>query len=236
MKLRDAHSMLVSVLRYGRGWYVDPVARASPPRPGEPLHLYDHEACPFCRKVREVLSELDLEYVQHSCPKGDTRNRAFVRSQGQEMFPYLVDPNTGVGMYESEDIIAYLLDAYGRGRSRWGQLLSPLNTASSALASAVRPRGSRIVPGCESRDPPAELLHLWNFEASPYCRKVREALCELDLDYHVHNVAKRSTRRPELVALGGTMMVPYLVDPNADVAMYESDDIVAYLRRTYAPG
>jgi glutathione S-transferase len=30
------------------------------------------------------------------------------------------------------------------------------------------------------------------------------------------------------------MMVPYLVDPNHDVAMFESADIVAYLGRTYA--
>jgi glutathione S-transferase len=29
-------------------------------------------------------------------------------------------------------------------------------------------------------------------------------------------------------------MVPYLVDPNRDVAMFESADIVAYLERTYA--
>lgn len=44
-----------------------------------------------------------------------------------------------------------------------------------------------------------------------------------------------SRRRPELVALGGKMQVPYLVDPNTGVAMYESDDIVAYLRKTYGP-
>jgi glutathione S-transferase len=27
--------------------------------------------------------------------------------------------------------------------------------------------------------------------------------------------------------------VPYLVDPNRSVAMFESADIIAYLRRTY---
>ena len=30
------------------------------------------------------------------------------------------------------------------------------------------------------------------------------------------------------------MMVPYLVDPNRDVAMFESADIAAYLNETYA--
>jgi glutathione S-transferase len=225
--------MLVSVLRYGRGWIVAPVARAHPPRPEEPLELFDHESCPLCRKVREAMSELDLSYVERSCPRGDLTKRTLVRSKGQEMFPLLVDPNNGVEMYESEDIVTYLAETYGAGRPTLGKMLSPLNTLSSAIASAVRPFGSRVVAGCESRKQPPRLLELWNFEASPYCRKVRETLCALNLDYVVHNVAKRSQRRPELVALGGKMMVPYLVDPNTEVAMYESEDIIAYLRRTY---
>lgn len=33
------------------------------------------------------------------------------------------------------------------------------------------------------------------------------------------------------------MMVPYLSDPNTQVAMFESSDIVTYLEKTYgAPG
>jgi glutathione S-transferase len=78
-----------------------------------------------------------------------------------------------------------------------------------------------------------EALVLYNMEASPYCRKVRETLCELNLEYRVRNVAKRSRRRPELVAEGGQMMVPYLLDPNTGTALYESEDIVAYLEKTY---
>ncbi len=53
------------------------------------------------------------------------------------------------------------------------------------------------------------------------------------MDFIVRNVAKHSARRPSLVALGGKMMVPYLIDPNTATAMYESDEIVAYLERTY---
>ncbi len=62
---------------------------------------------------------------------------------------------------------------------------------------------------------------------------MREALDELGLDVLVHNVAKKSKRRPELIERGGTMMVPYLADPNTGQEMYESDDIVAYLEETY---
>ena len=35
------------------------------------------------------------------------------------------------------------------------------------------------------------------------------------------------------VARSGLMLVPYLVDPNTDTAMFESADIVAYLEETY---
>jgi glutathione S-transferase len=95
----------------------------------------------------------------------------------------------------------------------------------------VRRRGGRTKRA--RADQPAELIELFNFEASPYCRKVREALNELDLDYRVRNVAKNSARRPELVARGGRMMVPYLIDANTGTEMYESDDIIRYLHAQY---
>ena len=234
MNVEDTHALVPSVLRLGRGLVVLPRQRKNPPRPAQWLELYDHEGCPFCRKVRDVMSELDLAYIERSCPKGDTAKRAEVeRRGGKQLFPYLVDPNTGTELYESEKIISYLMATYGGGRPTLDRLLSPLNTISSAAASVSRPKGSKCRPGCESREQPPELLALYNFEASPYCRKVREALCELNLDYEVHNVAKKSPRRPELIARGGKMLVPYLIDPNTGTEMYESDAIVAYLERTY---
>ena len=50
----------------------------------------------------------------------------------------------------------------------------------------------------------------------------------------LHNVAKGSPSRAAFVERSGKMMVPYLVDPNTDTAMFESADIVRYLDRTYA--
>lgn len=38
----------------------------------------------------------------------------------------------------------------------------------------------------------------------------------------------------ELVEKGGKPQVPYLVDVDKNVALYESDDIIEYLRDTYA--
>jgi glutathione S-transferase len=78
------------------------------------------------------------------------------------------------------------------------------------------------------------LLELYSFEPSPFCRIVREQLSSLEIPYLLHNVAKGSAERAELVERAGKMMVPYLADPNTGVGMYESADIVRYLRETYA--
>ena len=233
MKLDDVHSYAASVLNGTRGLF----ARTRASQPELPLELYEFESCPFCRKAREAFSELDLDYISRPTPRGSERNRQKVAALGgTQMFPYLVDPNTGAAMYESEDIIGYLHQTYGDGRRRGGGLGGAVRSLSSMLASAVRPIGGKAAPGVAGRAQPEQLLVLWQFEASPFCRKVREALCSLDLDYRVRNVAKSGGQRPELVSLGGKMQVPYLVDPNTGVAMYESSDIVAYLRQTHGGG
>lgn len=230
----DVWSFGASVLRGLRGVRVAPYNRKEPPRPKETLELYDFEACPFCRKVREVLSELDLNYIEHTCGQGAEQKRREVEERGgQRQFPFLVDPNTGSELYESEEIIDYLRETYGEGRGGVSRALSVVNTATAGFATAIRPRGGRVRKGLEGRNQPARYLILYNFENSPFCRKVRERLCVLNLDYEVRNVAKKSSRRPELVERGGTMMVPYLVDPNTGTELYESDDIVDYLEETY---
>ena len=62
----------------------------------------------------------------------------------------------------------------------------------------------------------------------------RETLCELELTYVLRNVARGSERRADFVARSGKMQVPYLVDPNTGVEMFESADIIGYLNETYA--
>lgn len=226
----NVHSWVASIMRLGRG-----LASSNPrtDRPSRLLQLYEFEACPYCRKVREALSELDLEYVCHPAARGSNNRQKVVALGGKALFPFLIDPNTGRQMYESEDILTYLADTYGTGRSASNRTLAPLNTLGSTLVSALRPMGRAVRDAHQNRIQPARLLELYNFEASPYCRKVRERLNVLNLDVIVHSVAKNGIRRPELVALGGKMQVPYLVDPNTGAALYESADIITYLERTY---
>ena len=93
------------------------------------------------------------------------------------------------------------------------------------------------------------------FESSPYSRLVRELLCALEIPYLLHNVGRtaladyvlpgiRTRLLPDLPAKGenrqalmdraGKLMVPYLVDPNHGIEMFESAAIKDYLRTTYA--
>jgi glutathione S-transferase len=201
------------------------------PRPEKLLVLYEFEGCPYCRKVREALSILDLDALVLPCPKGGERYRPEVVARGgKAQFPYLIDPNTGKEMYESDEIVAYLFRHYGDGRVP--VLLAPgfLTDATAGLASIARAgRGTRVRPSRK----PALPLELYSFEASPFCRIVREALCCLELPYEVRNVAKGSRRRGAFVERSGRMMVPYLADPNTGVEMFESAHIVTYLEETY---
>jgi glutathione S-transferase len=222
-----ATSFTATVARLGAGMAVGPVGA----RPEKPLELYEFEACPFCRKVREALSILDLDAVVHPCPKGGPRFRPeVVRRGGKAQFPWLVDPNHDVAMYESDDIVRYLFVTYGDGTVPRLLGLPILTDVSSGIASMTRPlRGTWY----RAARPPTVPLELWSYEASPFCRLAREALCELELPYVLHNVAKGSARRDAFVRRAGRMQVPYLVDPNTGAALFESADIVRYLDTTY---
>jgi glutathione S-transferase len=222
-----ATSLAASIARLGGGLRVAPLGK----RPAQRLELYEFEACPYCRKVREALSALDLEAMIYPCPKNGPRFRPQVLQRGgKAMFPFLVDPNTKREMYESDDIVTYLFAEYGDGAVPLPLRLGPLTDVSSMLASAARPAfGARYLAARQPRLP----LELWSFEASPFCRIVRERLCALELPYVLHNVAKGSPSRAAFVKRSGKMMVPYLYDPNHKVEMFESADIVTYLDRTY---
>jgi len=235
------------------GWRGTATFRAAYRQPVEPLQLYDIEACPYCRLVREALTELDIDVLILPCPKNGTRYREQAQAlAGKQQFPLLVDPNTGTSLYESADIIDYLGKTYdGRTRSTRG-LGRIAQLASSMLASSLQSpaHGLRAAP---SRAP-AQPLELYSFESSPYSRVVREVLCELQLPYLLRNTGKArmsdmgtammrdrwwkgpkdtSRNRKALLARAGQVQVPYLVDANTGIGMFESADIIAYLRKTY---
>ena len=77
------------------------------------------------------------------------------------------------------------------------------------------------------------MLELYQFEQCPYCKKVREKLTELNLDFICRNVKKGTEKRKILNTLGGKDQVPLLIDMDNKVIMYESDRIVEFLEANY---
>ncbi|MBX9699358.1 MAG: glutathione S-transferase N-terminal domain-containing protein, partial [Acetobacteraceae bacterium] len=60
----------------------------------------------------------------------------------------------------------------------------------------------------------------------PYCALALGVVDELGLTVEQKNIADDAVAA-ELIALGGKRQVPYLVDQERGIEMYESDDIIA---------
>jgi len=107
---------------------------SSTKQPEQPLHLWSFEGSPFSRLVREKLCELEIPYTLHNLGKehwteiGPAKQRikpgpytpapggkrdAFFKAHGRVQVPYLEDPNTGEGLFESDRILGYLNTQYG---------------------------------------------------------------------------------------------------------------------------
>ncbi|XP_040864090.1 uncharacterized protein [Glycine max] len=150
---------------------------------------------------------------------------------GKLQFPYMVDPNTGASMYESDDIIRYLVDKYGDGNVPLSLSLGFLTTLTAGLGMLSRiSKGTTYTP---AKFPPKP-LKLWAYGGSPFCKLVREVLVELELPHLLVCCARGSPKRNILYQKTGTFQAPFLEDPNTGIEMFESAEIIEYLRATYA--
>lgn len=246
-----ASSAMATVLRAGMGITAHPAGN----KPAQLLELYEFEGCPYCRLVREALTELDLDAMIYPCPKGGERYRPVAAALGgKTQFPMLVDRNSGQQMYESLDIIAYLYKTYAdrplpmKWRAGPVQKLGSKIVDVARLASGTRARPSSL---------PAEPLELYSFESSPHARPVRDVLCELEIPYILRSAGRTRVsdwvppiirdslnlhpdpdldNRKTLLDRAGRVSIPYLVDPNTGTEMAESEAIVRYLNDTYSVG
>ena len=121
--------MLASAPRLNRGMQARPGTE-----PEELLELYSFESSPYARLVRERLCEMEIPYVLRNCgrsllsewllppvrsvlritPKSELENRRqLLAREGKLSIPYLVDPNTDSGLFESAKILDYLQQNYG---------------------------------------------------------------------------------------------------------------------------
>lgn len=78
----------------------------------------------------------------------------------------------------------------------------------------------------------ASMITLYIKPGCPYCMKTVEEAKALGL-----TVTEKSIYEPgiseELIARGGKRQMPYMVDEEHGVEMYESEDIIHYLHETF---
>ena len=215
---------------------------ADAPRPERPLVLYAYDASPYCKIVRETLNLLDLTFEYRPCPgaRQGKFSQEMLAKTGRQTLPFLIDPNTGVEMFESQEIINYLVETYGPPADSFDRkALWPITTEGFASSTATTAAILLGMPGAQ-RQPNArpdnegmKSLEVWAYECSPFCRPVFEKLCGLCLPHRVVSCSRGSANRDKLFAKTGRFQVPYLIDPNTGVEMYESDKIVDYLEKVY---
>jgi anaphase-promoting complex subunit 7 len=219
-------NVMTNVLRLGRGSLVSEAASSNAvnvvPRPRRPLILYSYEGNQFCRLVREVFTELDIVYELRSVGKKSKRREELAAVYGGSIqCPYMIDPNTGVQMAESTDIIKYLYRTY----ALWTPPNEVLEGISKILLPWVRPILSALAPvqarftteeepdhayGTEianfkkkiKEEVASEPVVIYTYALSPFCMEAKKLLDNFDIDYK--EISLGAQWIPGLIAQGGS--------------------------------
>jgi glutathione S-transferase len=77
------------------------------------IKLYIRNGCPFCTRVLIAINAIGIPYEMLEVTNFSAAQDLIERG-GKMQVPYLVDERTGVSMYESGDIIAYLDHQYAK--------------------------------------------------------------------------------------------------------------------------
>lgn len=86
-------------------------------------------------------------------------------------------------------------------------------------------------------DMKTEHLSLYNFANCPFCIKVRRFIHESNINIEILDAANDDTHKSDLMNYGGKYQAPCLriSEPNGeDEWLYESDDIISFLKKLTA--
>jgi len=73
------------------------------------------------------------------------------------------------------------------------------------------------------------MLELFSMDTCQFCKKVKEFLHQRNIEYVEHDVNEQQWAY-ELIKLGGKPQVPFLVDRDKRVFLYNSDSIIKYIQ------
>ena len=73
------------------------------------------------------------------------------------------------------------------------------------------------------------MLELFILDTCPYCKKVLKFLDENHIKYKTIDISNKESES-SLIRIGGKRQVPFLIDNDRNIQMYESDDIIEYIK------
>lgn len=73
------------------------------------------------------------------------------------------------------------------------------------------------------------MLELFILETCPYCIKVMNYMKENNIDFRKIDISNKESEA-SLIQIGGKRQVPFLIDKERNIQMYESNDIIEYLK------
>ena len=76
------------------------------------------------------------------------------------------------------------------------------------------------------------MIDLFVSDHCPYCKKVMDFAQECGIKFNKINIENEDNVL-RLLTIGGKEQVPFLYDPSDDTRMYESEDIIQYLKDLY---
>lgn len=76
------------------------------------------------------------------------------------------------------------------------------------------------------------MLELYVLESCPFCQKVMTFFKDNCVEY-IKNDINNPLFKAELIKFGGKEQVPFLFDTESEIKMYESNDIIDYVRSKF---
>ena len=73
------------------------------------------------------------------------------------------------------------------------------------------------------------MIDLYMLSECPYCKKVIKFAEENNIKFNKLNIDNKINEE-SLITMGGKRQVPFLVDHDRNIQMYESSDIIEYLK------
>lgn len=112
-----------------------------------------------------------------------------------------------------------------------------LGSIIAGIDCITRPAKKQRSPQVQAQvDEVAKSLALYQFNACPFCIKVRRAMHKLNVPVPLRDINKNPADEQELIQKGGRRKVPCLRITEADGTqrwLYESNDIIQYLETRF---